>query len=163
MAKRIGPALQPSDALDIHHVLHFPNALHDALELVEILHLDHEVVDALAVVCHGDLGLRDIAVSRGDGRGDLGQQPGPVPPDVDGDLDRALGRLLAVPLDGQQALLVEHILDHGHAVTGVHRQPPPPRDETHDAVARYRRAALAEAHEDIVHAADADGALTLPG
>ena len=57
LAKRIGPALQPSDALDIHHVLHVPNGLHDSLELLEVHHLDDEVVEALAVVGDRDSAL----------------------------------------------------------------------------------------------------------
>src|SRR5712692_3809732 len=106
MAKRIAPALQPSDALDVHHVLHVPDAIYDALELLEILHLDDEVVEALAIVGDGDLGLDDVPLPRGNRSRDLGQEPRPVAPDVDGDLDRPLGGLPAVPLDGQEALLV---------------------------------------------------------
>ena len=71
------------------------------------------------------------------------RRPGPVLADVDGDLDRPLGRLPAVPLHGDEPLLVEHVLDHGQAIARVHGQPAAARDEAHDAVAGHRRAALA--------------------
>ncbi len=97
------------------------------------------------VLGHRDLGLGDVAVARGDGAGDLGQQPGPVVADVDGDPDRALGRLLHVPLHGDEPLAVQHALGHGEAVAGVHGEPAAAGDEAHDGVAGHRVAALGEA------------------
>src|SRR5690349_3175298 len=147
--------LETANALDVDDVLHLADRLHDLLQLVQILDLDHEVVEPLAVVGHRDLGLDDVALPGGDRGGDLGKQARAVAPDVDRNADRPLGRLRAVPLHRHQPLLVEHVLRHREAVARVHGETAAPRDEPDDAVARYRRAALGEADQQVVDPADA--------
>src|SRR5581483_8071233 len=133
-----GPApagSEPAHALDVDDVGDLADGAHDALEMGEVRHLHHEVVGAAAVVGDGHLGLRDVAVPRGDGPGDLGEEPRAVVADVDGDADRALRRLLDVPLDVDDALAVQHALGHGEAVACVDGEAAAPRDEADDVVA----------------------------
>src|SRR5437867_12032550 len=99
--------LEPSDALDVDDVSDFADGRHDVLELAEVGDLDDEVVDAAAVVGHGDLGLRDVAVASRDRARDLREETRSVLPDVDRDPDRPLGGLLDVPLDVDQPLPVQ--------------------------------------------------------
>src|SRR6266550_2141910 len=98
--------LEPSDALDVDDVSDFADLGHNVLELAEVGDLDDEVVDTAPVVGDGDLGLRDVAVARGDRAGDLRQEPRSVLADVDGDADRSLAGLLDVPLDVDEPLAV---------------------------------------------------------
>src|SRR2546422_8060122 len=81
------PPLEPADALDVDDVPDLADRPDDVLELVKVGDLDHEVVDAPAVIGDGDLGLGDVAVTRRDRSGDLGQQSRAIPADIDGDLD----------------------------------------------------------------------------
>src|SRR5262245_9477484 len=90
-------SLEPSDALDVDDVFDFADLGDDVLELAQVGDLDDEVVDATAVVGHGDLGLRDVAVPRRDRARDLGQESRPVLADVDRDAYRPLAGLLHVP------------------------------------------------------------------
>src|SRR5688500_3543445 len=95
---------EPAHAFDVDDVGNFAYGAHDLLQLREVGDFDHEVVDAAAIVRDGDLGFRDVAVLAADGAGDLGQQARTVAPDVHGDTDRPLARLLDVPLDVDDAL-----------------------------------------------------------
>src|SRR5688572_20089269 len=91
--------LKTADPLDVDDIANVADGAHDLLQLPEVLHLHHEVVDAAAVLGHGDLRLRDVAVARGDGARDLREQAGTVGADVDGDADGSRGGLFDVPLD----------------------------------------------------------------
>src|SRR5204863_1760766 len=139
--------LEAAHPLDVDDVGNVADRGHDVLQLGEVGHFDDEVVDAAAVVGDGDLGLRDVAVLSTDGSGDLGQQAGTVAADVDGDTDRALRRLLDVPLHVDDALPIEHALRDRQAVARVDGQAATARDEAHDVIAGQRVAALREADE----------------
>src|SRR5262245_10707474 len=148
-------ALQPPDALDVDDVPDLADGLDGVLELADVGDLDDEVVDAAAVVGHRHLGLRDVAVARRDGTGDLREEPRPVLADVDRDADRALAGLGYVPLDVDQPFPIEHALGDGEAIARVHREPAAPGDEAHDRIARQRIAAAREPHQEVVDPADA--------
>src|SRR2546422_9886931 len=98
------PPLEPADALDVDDVPDLAGRPDDVLELVKVGDLDHEGVGAPAGIGDGDLGLGDVAVTRRDRSGDLGQQSRAIPADIDGDLDGPLARLRHVPLDVDQPL-----------------------------------------------------------
>src|SRR5215468_1025624 len=71
-------ALQPPDALDVDDVLDLADGLDDVLQLADVGDFDDEVVDTPPVVGHRHLGLRDVAVTRRDGAGDLREESRPV-------------------------------------------------------------------------------------
>src|SRR6266542_4395759 len=146
--------LHAAETLHIDHVLDLADRLHDVLELAEVVNLDDEVVQPPAILGDRHLGLGDVPLPRGDGAGDLGQEARSVAADIDRDLDGTLRRLPVVPLDGDQPLPVQHVLGHGQAVARMDREAATAGDEAHDAVAGYRRAALAEPDEEIVDPAD---------
>src|SRR4030095_2138583 len=156
-ARRPGPraALEASDALDGGEGSGVANGSDDVLELPEVGDLDDEVVDPAAVVGHGDLGLRDVAVAGRDGAGDLREESRPVLADVDRDPDGPLARLFDVPLDVDQPLPVEHALGDREAVARVDGDAQAARDEADDRIARQRVAAAREPHQQVVDAADA--------
>src|SRR5262245_3379468 len=147
-------ALVPSHALDVDDVPDLADGLDDVLELADVGDLDDEVVDAAAIVGHGHLGLRDVAVSRRDGAGDLREEPRPVLADVDRDANRALAGLGYVPLDVDQPFPIEHALGDGETVARVYREPAAPGDEAHDRIARQRIAAARKSHQQVVNPAD---------
>ena len=125
-------------------------------------HLHREVVQPLAVLGDRHLGLHDVGLARGDRRRDVGEETGPVAPDVHGDLH---GQGLLVdgrPLHGHRPLAVDDARGEVRTVPGVHGDPAPSGDEAHDRVARHRTAALREPHEDIVDALDRDAARLRP-
>src|SRR5687767_10581080 len=152
--------LEAANALDVDDVGHFADGRHDLLQLMEVGDLDHEIVDPATIVGDLDLRLGDVAIPRGDGPGDLRQEPRPIAPDVDRDPHRTLGRLLsrlvAVPLHVHQPFTIEDALHHRQAIAAVDGQPAPAGDEPHDLIARQRVAALGEADEQVIDPADAD-------
>src|SRR5215831_1234841 len=151
-----------AQAFDVDDVLDLADRLHDVLELAEVVHLDDEVIEPPAILGHGDLGPGDVALTGGDRARDLGQEARAIASDVYRDLDGALCGLATVALDGDEPLLVEHVLHDGEASSRVHGEAAAARDEPHDAVPGDRRAALAEADEQVVHPANANGALAPP-
>src|SRR5207237_3437082 len=119
----------------------------DVLELSEVGDLDDEVVDPAAIVGHGHLGLRDVAVAGRDGAGDLREEPGAILADIDRDADGPLAGLLDVPLDVDEPLAVEHALGDRQAIAGVHGEAATAGESADDRIARPGLAAARDPHQ----------------